>query len=225
MTGDGRRRTGINLGPRLLPDRGADLRPDGHRQDHPGPGPGPGPGLPVIESDRVRKTLAGLTPTTRAAEAFGQGIYAADFSSRTYEEMRRQAAAHLAAGESVILDGSYKRAGERDWCGNWPGSTGPQWFSFTASAPRRRPGGAWGSGSRTPRPSPTAGWSCSRPRPRISTPWGRRTGPCCAWIPTGKSAVVLEELQKLRAKLFIRRPLAAVGAASAAASMELGQLN
>jgi uncharacterized protein len=70
-------------------------------------------GLPVIETDRVRKTLAGLAPTTRATEAFGQGIYAADFSSRAYAEMRRQAAAHLAAGESVILDGSYKRAGER----------------------------------------------------------------------------------------------------------------
>ena len=50
-------------------------------------------GLPVVESDRVRKLLAGLEPTTRAAVAFGQGIYAADFSARTYAEMRRQAAA------------------------------------------------------------------------------------------------------------------------------------
>lgn len=70
-------------------------------------------GWPVIESDRVRKTLAGLAPTTRAPEPFGQGIYAADFSTRTYAEMRRQAAAHLAAGRSVILDGSYKRTDER----------------------------------------------------------------------------------------------------------------
>ena len=97
--------------------------------------------LPVIETDRVRKTLAGLAPTTRAAEAFGQGIYAADFSSRTYAEMRRQAAVHLAAGESVILDGSYKRAGNGNGCGNWPASAGPQCFSSTASAPRRRPAG------------------------------------------------------------------------------------
>ncbi len=69
---------------------------------------------PVVESDQVRKILAGLKPTTRATVAFGQGIYAADFSTRTYEEMRRQAGALLAAGSSVILDGSYKRAGERD---------------------------------------------------------------------------------------------------------------
>ncbi len=70
--------------------------------------------LPVIESDRVRKHLAGLAPTTRAAVSFGEGIYAADFSTHTYAEMRRQAAQHLAAGQSVILDGSYKRAGERE---------------------------------------------------------------------------------------------------------------
>lgn len=70
--------------------------------------------LPVIQTDRVRKTLAGVAPTTRAPEAFGQGIYAADFSTCTYAEMRRQAAAYLSAGESVILDGSYKRAGERE---------------------------------------------------------------------------------------------------------------
>ncbi len=71
-------------------------------------------GWAVIESDQVRKLLAGLAPTTRAAEAFGRGIYAADFSVRTYEEMRRQAAARLATGASVILDGSYKRTGERE---------------------------------------------------------------------------------------------------------------
>ncbi len=68
---------------------------------------------PVIHSDAVRKTLAGLKPTNRVPVGFGQGIYAEDFSTRTYDEMLRQADAHLAAGESVILDGSYKRAAER----------------------------------------------------------------------------------------------------------------
>jgi predicted kinase len=70
-------------------------------------------GWPVIESDQVRKSLAGMEPTTRATVAFGQGIYEPAFSARAYGEMRRQAAAHLAAGASVILDGSYKRAAER----------------------------------------------------------------------------------------------------------------
>jgi predicted kinase len=70
-------------------------------------------GWPAIHSDAVRKTLAGLKPTDRVAVAFGKGIYGGDFSARTYDEMLRIAEAHLAAGQSVILDGSYKRAGER----------------------------------------------------------------------------------------------------------------
>ena len=68
----------------------------------------------MIHSDAVRKTLAGLKPTDRVAVDFGQGIYGEDFSTRTYDEMLRHAEAHLAAGQNVILDGSYKRAGERD---------------------------------------------------------------------------------------------------------------
>jgi predicted kinase len=70
-------------------------------------------GWPVIHSDAVRKSLAGLKPTTRAPHAFGQGIYSEDFSRRTYTEMLRLAQGHLSADQSVILDGSYKRAEER----------------------------------------------------------------------------------------------------------------
>ncbi len=68
---------------------------------------------PVIHSDVKRKTLAGLKPTDRVPVDFGQGIYNEDFSTRTYTEMLRQAREHLAAGRSVILDASYKRALER----------------------------------------------------------------------------------------------------------------
>jgi predicted kinase len=70
-------------------------------------------GWPVIHSDAVRKSLAGLKPTTRAPHKFGQGIYSEDFSRRTYTEMLRLAQGHLAAAPGVILDGSYKRAPER----------------------------------------------------------------------------------------------------------------
>jgi hypothetical protein len=70
-------------------------------------------GWPVLHSDAVRKHLAGMAPTARAPLEFGQGIYAEDFSARTYTEMRRLAAASLAAGGSIILDASFKRAPER----------------------------------------------------------------------------------------------------------------
>jgi uncharacterized protein len=71
-------------------------------------------GWPVIHSDLVRKSLAGMAPTTRAQVEFGKGIYAEDFSSRTYAAMRRLAAEHLVGGQSVILDGSFKRMAERE---------------------------------------------------------------------------------------------------------------
>jgi len=70
-------------------------------------------GWPVIHSDAVRKILAGLTPTHRVPEDFGQGIYRADFSTRTYDEMLKQTQEHLALGRNVILDASYKRTAER----------------------------------------------------------------------------------------------------------------
>ncbi|MFZ5448629.1 MAG: AAA family ATPase [Thermodesulfobacteriota bacterium] len=71
-------------------------------------------GWPVIHSDAVRKTLAGLKPTDRVPVDFGQGIYNEDFSTRTYSEMLRLARDYLNSGQNVILDGSYKRAQERD---------------------------------------------------------------------------------------------------------------
>lgn len=71
-------------------------------------------GWPVVHSDAVRKTLAGLKPTARQPLEFGQGIYGEDFSRRTYEEMRRRAREHLQRAPGLILDGSYKRAQERE---------------------------------------------------------------------------------------------------------------
>jgi predicted kinase len=70
-------------------------------------------GWKVVSSDVVRKRLAGLKPTTRRAEAFGQGIYTPELSAKTYEAMRLEAAQALHHGRSVILDGSYKRREER----------------------------------------------------------------------------------------------------------------
>jgi uncharacterized protein len=70
-------------------------------------------GWPVIRSDAVRKTLAGLEPTEKVPENFGQGIYREDFSARTYTEMLKQARQHLEMGQNVILDASYKRVAER----------------------------------------------------------------------------------------------------------------
>jgi predicted kinase len=71
-------------------------------------------GWPVVHSDAVRKELAGLEPTIPVLEEFGRGIYSEPFSRKTYGEMLKQARRHLDEAPGVILDGSYKRAGERE---------------------------------------------------------------------------------------------------------------
>ncbi|WP_449245576.1 AAA family ATPase [Desulfobacca acetoxidans] len=70
-------------------------------------------GWPVIHSDLVRKTLAGISPTRRVETSYGQGIYAAEFSGHTYQEMFRQAQERLQTGGSVILEGSFMRSVDR----------------------------------------------------------------------------------------------------------------
>ena len=85
-------------------------------------------GWPVIHSDAVRKELAGLTPTTPAHFEFGQGIYDAGFSQKTYSEMRRRAKEMLDAGATgVILDASFKSVGRaRPGQGAGPGRASPR---------------------------------------------------------------------------------------------------
>ncbi|NDY42230.1 AAA family ATPase [Dissulfurirhabdus thermomarina] len=70
-------------------------------------------GLPLYNSDRVRKEMAGLAPESREWEPFGQGIYDEAHTRRTYSGLIRRAGRHLAAGESVILDATYRSRRER----------------------------------------------------------------------------------------------------------------
>ena len=46
-------------------------------------------------------------------QQYEAGAYSAEMSERTYDEMRNRAAAHLAAGRPVILDGVHGRAVDR----------------------------------------------------------------------------------------------------------------
>jgi hypothetical protein len=64
-------------------------------------------GYVTINSDRVRKELAGLDPEESAADAFGAGLYTPEWSRRTYDEMLRRARLLLGMGESVVLDATW----------------------------------------------------------------------------------------------------------------------
>ena len=70
-------------------------------------------GLTVLNSDRIRKELAGLPPEQPAPAAYGTGIYTSSWSERTYTELLRRAAELLAMGESVIADASWTAAEHR----------------------------------------------------------------------------------------------------------------
>lgn len=69
-------------------------------------------GFVHINSDVVRKRLAGLDTESRAAAAYGAGLYSSQHSERTYEAMLAEAGDCLAAGQGVLLDATFQcRAG------------------------------------------------------------------------------------------------------------------
>jgi uncharacterized protein len=65
-------------------------------------------GFSHINSDVVRKRMAGLAPTERAPES----LYADSVSRATYAELGRDAAARAASG--VIVDATFRRRADRD---------------------------------------------------------------------------------------------------------------
>lgn len=70
-------------------------------------------GFPVLNSDVVRKQLAGLSPTTRMRAEYRAGIYTEAFTQQTYLTLAQQAAAALRAGQGVIVDATCKRREDR----------------------------------------------------------------------------------------------------------------
>jgi aminoglycoside phosphotransferase family enzyme/predicted kinase len=67
--------------------------------------------VPVVASDAVRKELAGRSGPAPAD--WGQGIYAAEWTARTYARLRVLARQRLLAGEGVVVDATFLDAEER----------------------------------------------------------------------------------------------------------------
>jgi len=65
-------------------------------------------GFGVINSDRVRKRLAGIPADVHLHSAYDRGIYAAEFTQMTYQAMIDEAESLLREGRGVILDGTFK---------------------------------------------------------------------------------------------------------------------
>jgi predicted kinase len=67
----------------------------------------------VIRSDVVRKELAGLPPEASARGAPDGGIYAPEWTDRTYAECLGRAARHLTSGGRAIVDANFPDEGRR----------------------------------------------------------------------------------------------------------------
>jgi len=71
--------------------------------------------LPYHNTDRVRKELAGIDAGRPMAEGYGRGIYAGEYSRKTYQAMLDRARGEIRSGRAgVVLDGSYHSREERD---------------------------------------------------------------------------------------------------------------
>ena len=71
-------------------------------------------GWTVLSSDLVRKNLATDNPDSHHIAKPDVGIYTADITDATYDELVREAKVLLGSGESVVLDASWTSAKQRD---------------------------------------------------------------------------------------------------------------
>ena len=61
----------------------------------------------------MRKELANLSPREHRYEKFDQGLYAPDFSRKTYQALFERARNILDRGNSLIIDASFKKQMDR----------------------------------------------------------------------------------------------------------------
>lgn len=70
-------------------------------------------GFVTLNSDVIRKRLAGLLPTVHVDVTYGSGMYSQEFSQRTYTALFKQTEEELRAGRGVIVDATCKRLEDR----------------------------------------------------------------------------------------------------------------
>ena len=71
-------------------------------------------GAPLLRSDELRKRLSGMDPMDRDRSDFGQGIYSANMSEKTYRTLLAKAEELLVRGQTVIVDASFALRLNRD---------------------------------------------------------------------------------------------------------------
>jgi predicted kinase len=72
-------------------------------------------GWPILSSDQIRKTLAGVTLTERTPPERRDEVYSARMTEQTYQELFRQGLAVLETHAGVILDATFSRRADREF--------------------------------------------------------------------------------------------------------------
>lgn len=70
---------------------------------------------PVLSSDRIRKTLAGVPLTERTAPDLRELVYSERMTDRTYEELLKKGLAAVAMQGGAILDATFSSRAKRDY--------------------------------------------------------------------------------------------------------------
>jgi aminoglycoside phosphotransferase family enzyme/predicted kinase len=71
-------------------------------------------GWPVVSSDILRKSLAGVPPHARGDAADRAKLYAPEMTKRTYQALIQTAARSLRQGRGLVLDATFSKRGARD---------------------------------------------------------------------------------------------------------------
>jgi aminoglycoside phosphotransferase family enzyme/predicted kinase len=70
-------------------------------------------GYQILNSDVIRKQLAGIALTTHPASDYGKGMYSDEFNSRTYTALLKESEDCLKLGKGVIVDATFKDPQQR----------------------------------------------------------------------------------------------------------------
>jgi aminoglycoside phosphotransferase family enzyme/predicted kinase len=70
-------------------------------------------GVEVLSSDRVRKEIAAIPPTTHWHAGYDQGIYTSSYNKATYSELRKRANKILGEGNGCIIDATFRKKHDR----------------------------------------------------------------------------------------------------------------
>jgi len=89
----------------------------------------------LIQTDVIRKEMAGLSPGEHRYEPAGEGIYSREMSRRTYEEARARARKALQEGKSVIIDATHTSERERQAAADLAREMGAQFYIVNCTCP------------------------------------------------------------------------------------------